>query len=53
MEGSAGLAAGLTESLAGLDPVTFEVIRHRLWAINDDQGRMAARLSGSFIVFEG
>ena len=53
MAGSAGLAAGLTESLAGLDPVTFEVIRHRLWAINDDQGRMAARLSGSFIVFEG
>ena len=39
--------------LAGLDPVTFEVIRHRLWAINDDQGRMAARLSGSFIVYEG
>jgi N-methylhydantoinase B/oxoprolinase/acetone carboxylase alpha subunit len=36
----------------GIDPVTFEVIRHRLWAINDDQGRMAARLSGSFIVFE-
>src|SRR5580692_2099621 len=41
------------QGLAGLDPVTFEVIRHRLWAINDDQGRMAARLSGSFIVFEG
>ena len=20
-----------------LDPITFEVIRHRLWAINDDQ----------------
>jgi N-methylhydantoinase B len=38
---------------AGLDPVTFEVIRHRLWAINDDQARMAARLSGSFIVYEG
>lgn len=36
-----------------LDPVTFEVIRHRLWAINDDQGRMAARLSGSPIVYEG
>jgi N-methylhydantoinase B len=36
-----------------LDAVTFEVIRHRLWAINDDQARMAARLSGSFIVFEG
>jgi len=38
---------------ATLDPVTFEVIRHRLWAINDDQSRMAARLSGSFIVYEG
>ena len=29
------------------------MIRHRLWAINDDQARMAARLSGSFIVYEG
>jgi N-methylhydantoinase B len=38
---------------ATLDPVTFEVIRHRLWAINDDQARMGARLSGSFIVYEG
>lgn len=38
---------------AELDPVTFEVIRHRLWAINDDQARMAARLSGAAIVFEG
>ena len=42
-----------SESSARLDPVTFEVIRHRLWAINDDQARMAARLSGSFIVYEG
>jgi N-methylhydantoinase B len=40
-------------TFAGLDPITFEVIRHRLWAINDDQARMAARLSGSFIVYEG
>jgi N-methylhydantoinase B len=38
---------------ATIDPVTFEVIRHRLWAINDDQARMAARLSGSPIIFEG
>lgn len=42
-----------TTPRAGLDPVTFEVIRHRLWTINDDQARMAARLSGSFIVYEG
>jgi N-methylhydantoinase B len=40
-------------SRATIDPVTFEVIRHRLWAINDDQARMAARLSGSPIIFEG
>ena len=53
MPGSPGLVDGPPQTLAGLDPVTFEVIRHRLWAINDDQGRMAARLSGSFIVFEG
>ncbi len=35
-----------------IDPVTFEVIRHRLWAINDDQAMMAARLSGSPVVYE-
>lgn len=40
-------------STTTLDSVTFEVIRHRLWAINDDQARMGARLSGSFIVYEG
>jgi N-methylhydantoinase B/oxoprolinase/acetone carboxylase alpha subunit len=53
MATSPARAATGARSLAGLDPITFEVIRHRLWAINDDQGRMAARLSGSFIVFEG
>ena len=30
-----------------IDPVTFEVMRHRLWAINDEQAMMAARVSGS------
>ncbi len=39
-------------SKVDLDPVTFEVVRHRLWAINDDQGRMAARLSASTTVYE-
>ncbi len=28
------------------------MIRHRLWSINDEQGRLAARLSGSTIVYE-
>jgi N-methylhydantoinase B/oxoprolinase/acetone carboxylase alpha subunit len=36
-----------------LDPITFEVIRHRLWAINDDQARMAARLASTPIVYDG
>lgn len=35
-----------------VDPVTFEVIRHRLWAINDEQAMIAARVSGSPVVYE-
>jgi N-methylhydantoinase B/oxoprolinase/acetone carboxylase alpha subunit len=46
------LTAAGDGSGSGLDPVTFEVMRHRLWAINDEQGRMAARLSGSPTVYE-
>ena len=45
-------AADGTAFVAPIDPVTFEVIRHRLWAINDDQGRMAARMSASPTVFD-
>ena len=35
-----------------LDPVTFEVLSHRLWSINDEQATIAARVSGSPAVFE-
>lgn len=35
-----------------LDVVTFEVLRHRLWEINDEMGLMAARISGSPAVYE-
>jgi N-methylhydantoinase B len=35
-----------------LDPITFEVLRHRLWMINDEQGRVAAQVSGSPAVYE-
>ncbi len=35
-----------------LDPVTFEVLRHRLWEINDEQGLIAAQISGSAAVYE-
>ena len=34
------------------DAVTFEIIRHRLWEINDEMGLMAGRLSGSPAVYE-
>ena len=39
-------------SAAPIDPVTFEVLRHRLWIINDEQGRIASQLSGSPVVYE-
>ncbi|TAK82064.1 MAG: hypothetical protein EPO20_23605 [Betaproteobacteria bacterium] len=35
-----------------LDLVTFEVLRHRLWEINDEMGVMAGRISGSPAVYE-
>lgn len=35
-----------------VDPITFEVLRHRLWAINDEQALMTARISGSPVVYE-
>ena len=37
---------------ATIDPITFEVLRHRLWMINDEQGRVAAQVSGSPAVYE-
>ena len=38
---------------AGLDPATFEVLRHRLWAINDEAAVTIGRVSGSPIATEG
>src|SRR5947199_171830 len=31
----------------GLDPVTFEVVRHALWNVNEEHGATIQRLSGS------
>lgn len=36
-----------------LDPITFEVIKHRLWQINDEQGIAIKTISASPIVVEG
>jgi N-methylhydantoinase B/oxoprolinase/acetone carboxylase alpha subunit len=35
-----------------VDPVTFEVLSHRLWSINDEQAMIAARVSGSPAIYE-
>ncbi|HZU06713.1 MAG TPA: hydantoinase B/oxoprolinase family protein [Chloroflexota bacterium] len=38
--------------MTAVDPITLEVLRHRLWMINDEQGRIGAQLSGSPVVYE-
>lgn len=35
------------------DPITFEIIKHRLWQINDEQGIAIKTISASPIVVEG
>ena len=37
----------------GTDPITFEVVKHRLWQINDEQGITIRTISASPIVVEG
>jgi N-methylhydantoinase B len=41
------------QSLPEVDPVTFEVIKHRLWQINDEQSIAIRTISSSPIVVEG
>jgi len=36
-----------------IDPITFEVVNHRLWQINDEQGTTIILLSPSPVVVEG
>lgn len=36
-----------------LDPITYEVVKHRLWQINDEQGVTIRTISASPIVVEG
>ncbi|PJG45050.1 hypothetical protein CAF53_25870 (plasmid) [Sphingobium sp. LB126] len=35
-----------------IDPVTFEIIRHRLWRITEEQAKIVVRMSGSPITYE-
>ena len=41
------------EVSVAVDPITLEVLRHRLWTINDEQGKVAIQISGSPTVYEG
>ena len=35
-----------------LDPITYEVLRNRLWAINDEAAMTAAKIAGTPIIYE-
>ncbi|MCW2954972.1 MAG: hypothetical protein JWQ48_4142 [Conexibacter sp.] len=51
--GASGDGRGEARLTGGrVDPVTYEVIRNRLWAINDEQAQTAARKSGSQFIYE-
>src|SRR4051812_10537164 len=36
-----------TRSAADIDPITYEVIRHGLWHVNEEHGATIQRISGS------
>src|SRR5260370_32929431 len=38
------------EASQALDPLTYEVVRHRLWSVTDEMGEALKRMSGSTIV---
>ena len=39
-----------SEKIDELDPLTYEVVRHRLWSVTDEMGEALKRMSGSPIV---
>ena len=38
------------EQIDNLDPLTYEVVRHRLWSVTEEMGEALKRMSGSPIV---
>jgi len=42
-----------TESDSDLDPITYEVLRHRLWTINFEHGETVTQITGSPVVYYG
>src|SRR3546814_13390729 len=41
-----------TDQATEVDVITFEVLRHRLWEINDEMALMVGRISGAPSVYE-
>lgn len=39
-----------SDEVANVDPLTYEVVRHRLWAITEEMGEAITRMSGSVVV---
>jgi N-methylhydantoinase A/oxoprolinase/acetone carboxylase beta subunit/N-methylhydantoinase B/oxoprolinase/acetone carboxylase alpha subunit len=47
------LPAKADEVVTGeLDPITYEVVKNRIWAINDEQAMTAAKISGTPLIYE-
>jgi len=42
----------MAQATGGVDVVTFEVLRHRLWEINDEMALLMGRISGAPSVYE-
>jgi len=40
-------AQAASKSAKSIDPITYEVIRHSLWHVNEEHGATIQRLSGS------
>ncbi|MEU7813762.1 hydantoinase B/oxoprolinase family protein [Pseudonocardia sp. NPDC049154] len=40
------------DAVDNLDPLTYEVVRHRLWSVTDEMGETLKRMSGSVVVTE-
>jgi N-methylhydantoinase B len=49
---SSTIASPSTALPTRVDPVTFEILRHRLWSINEEAGHTLERVSGSLIASE-
>src|ERR1044072_2618748 len=50
LPGSLPVHSVTQEQVDALDPLTYEVVRHRLWSVTDEMGEALKRMSGSPIV---